>query len=71
MSPSNGLKSSKLLELIKENLLSEGLENWIQMLSIGMLMHRPIKKEQIISYASLVKHKLMSGWANLQRAKDK
>lgn len=71
MSPNSGLKSSKLSELIKENHLSEALENWSRILSIGMLMHRLIKKEQIINYASLAKHKLMNGWANPQRAKDK
>ena len=60
-SPNSGLKSSKLSELIKENHLSEALENWSRILSIGMLMHRLIKKEQIINYASLAKHKLMNG----------
>lgn len=71
MSPNSGLKSSKLSELIKESHLSEGLENWIRKLSIGMLMRRLIKKEQITSYASLARHKLMSGWANRQKARDK
>lgn len=61
MSPNSGLRSLKLSELTKQNHLLEGLENSIRMFSIGMPMRRLIKKEQIISYASLAKHKLMNG----------
>lgn len=41
------------------------------MLSIGMLLHRLTRKEQIISYVSPDKHKHMNGLPSQLKVKDK
>lgn len=67
----NGLKSSKLSELIVENHSSVVILIFKIIPSIGMHGHKPIKKKLIINFALPGKLKLTIKLPNLPKYKDK
>jgi hypothetical protein len=67
----NGQRSSKLSELIKENLSLEVIKILKMIYNIGMHGLKLIRKKLTISFALPEKHKLMTKLRNQQKFKGK